>query len=81
MDVSGDQEVFIPPKSLLNQWVRAVLVLIILLFLLVPVIACYCSRNMLLRLVVVIVSVTLFVGTLSTLTKARMVEVFVASAA
>jgi hypothetical protein len=81
MEVSGDQEVFIPPRSLLNQWVRAVLVLIVLMFLLVPVVVCYCSRNMLLRLLVVVVSVTVFVGTLSTLTKARMVEVFVAGAA
>jgi hypothetical protein len=57
---------------------RTLLVSLIIVFLLAPVVICSVLGSVTGRMVVIIISTILFIATLSGLTKARTVEMFVA---
>jgi hypothetical protein len=78
-DVSRDSLVYIFSGSLTARLSRIVFVLLILVFLLAPIILCNVLHDIRPRTVVVVVATILFLVMLSALTKAKIIEMLVAT--
>jgi hypothetical protein len=65
---------------LIARMTRTLIASIIIAFLLAPVIICNSLNSVTPRMIVVVIASILFVATLSGLTKARTIEIFVAGA-
>ncbi|EFQ96677.1 hypothetical protein MGYG_08600 [Nannizzia gypsea CBS 118893] len=76
--ISSDPNVFIYSNRLLAAMSQVILLLIVTFILLVPMLICLAVESITSRAVIVAISTTFFIATLSTLTRARSIELFVA---
>ena len=80
LDVSRDPNVHIFSGSLTRGLAWALILPLILFLLVVPVVVCNVLDSLALRIMTILIFISIFLVTLSGLTKARTTEIFVAGA-
>jgi hypothetical protein len=78
--VSVDDNVYIYSGSLIKRTAKILLLVLISLLLLLPVAICTTTTSIIARLSIIILSTALYLSILSTLTKARTIELILAGA-
>ncbi|PYH47505.1 uncharacterized protein BP01DRAFT_217289 [Aspergillus saccharolyticus JOP 1030-1] len=79
-EVSRDHQVFIPTGLLVKRIARAVMAAVTTILILLPMLMCNYLQNPTTRIIIIAVSVLIFIAILSGISKAKSMEVFVASA-
>ncbi|KAF7591364.1 hypothetical protein BBP40_001642 [Aspergillus hancockii] len=79
-EISADSQVFIASSSLNRRIARALMAALVTVLLLAPMLVCNFVPDVVVRVVIVVISVITFIATVSGITKARSIEIFVASA-
>lgn len=79
-DISRDSNVYIFSGSLIGRITRTLILSIIIFLLLAPVLVCNALTSTMSRIITIVISTIVFLSTLSSLTRARTVETFLAGA-